>query len=208
MRLAVFGATGKTGQHIVQQALEAGHDVTALVRTPSKLTLQHNNLSVVQGDILDIDRVEKALQGADAVISVLGPINNKPEFNISRGMENILKAMQKQNIQRVIISAGAGIREPEDKLKLIDRFFGLLLRVLSKNAVADMEHTVQKVKASNLNWTVVRVPMLTDEPAKEKLKVGYLGDISYRITRADMASFMLKQTDDTQYLHRAPAISN
>ena len=92
--------------------------------------------------------------------------------------------------------------------KLIDRFFGLLLNVLSKNVVADMQQVVHKVQASDRDWTVVRVPMLTDQPAQGALIVGYVGDIHSRISRADMAAFMLKQLKDNHYLKKAPAISN
>lgn len=208
MKVVIFGGSGRTGQHVVQQALDAGYEVATLVRTPSKLTLQHPNLKIVQGDILDEQCVEAVVSGADAVLSVLGPSSNKPDFIISQGMDHILAAMQKWNIRRIIISAGAGVREPEDKPKLVDHFFGLLLRVVSKNVVADMEQVVQKVKTSGMDWTIVRVPMLTDEPAQGNLKIGYVGDISPRITRADMAAFMLKQVTDHQYLSKSPAISN
>lgn len=208
MKVAVFGGSGKTGQHIVQQALDAGYSVVALARTPSKVNIQHPNLQVVQGDVLNAEAVETVVRGADAVISALGPSTNKPEFTISRGMDNILAAMQKHNVRRLIIAAGAGVRDPQDKPKFIDRFFGLLLNVVSKNVVADMEQAVQKVRTSSLDWTVVRVPMLTDEPAKATLKVGYVGDITPRIARADMASFMLKQASSDQYVRKAPAISN
>ncbi len=208
MKVAIFGGSGKTGQHLVQQALDAGYEVAALVRTPSKLAVQHTDLSVIQGDILDAQCVEETVRGADAVISVLGPNNNKPEFTISRGMEHILAVMHRHNVRRLIISTGAGVREPEDRPRLVDRFFGLLLRVISKNVVADMEQVVHKVKTSDLDWTIVRVPMLTDEPAQEQLKIGFVGDTGPRLSRADMAAFMLKQAEDNQHLQKSPAISN
>ncbi|MEP6987896.1 MAG: NAD(P)H-binding protein, partial [Chloroflexota bacterium] len=134
--------------------------------------------------------------------------SNKPDFIISRGMDIILKAMKQHNVLRIIISAGAGVREPQDKPKWIDHFFGLLLNVLSKNVVADMKQVVHKVQTSDRDWTVVRVPMLTDQPAQGTLIVGYVGDIRSRISRADMATFMLKQVNDSRYLKKSPAISN
>ncbi|MBA3868115.1 MAG: SDR family oxidoreductase [Anaerolineae bacterium] len=208
MKLAIFGGTGKTGQHLIQQALDKGHEVVALVRTPSKVTTHHPQLKIIQGDIVDADCIAGVVQGVDAVISVLGPTNNKLEYTISRGMENILMAMKKQNVHRIVISAGAGVREPQDRPNLIDRFFGLLLNVLSKNVVADMKQVVHKVQTSDRDWTVVRVPMLTDQPAQGTLVVGNVGDIRSRISRADMAAFMLKQLNDNRYLKLSPAISN
>lgn len=208
MKLAVFGASGKTGQRVVQQALQAGYQVVALARTPAKLAIQHPNLTVVQGDILNPQQVSEVVRGADAVISTLGPGSNKPEFTISRGTDVILAAMQANNVRRLIISTGAGVRDPQDKPKFVDRIFGVLLGVLSKNVVADMQQVVAKVKASDRDWTIVRVPMLTDQPAQGNLVVGYVGDTSPRLSRADMAAFMLKQVADTTYLRKAPAISN
>lgn len=208
MKVAIFGGSGKTGRHLIQQALDAGHQVAALVRTPAKLNLQHPNLRVIQGSILEAASVSSTIQGTDAVISVLGPSSNKPEFAISRGMDNILAAMKSHGVRRIIISAGAGVREADDRPQLVDRFFGLLLGMISKNVVADMQQAVHKVKASDLDWTVVRVPMLTDAPSQGSLKVGMVGDISPRIARADMAAFMLEQISDNRFIRKTPAISN
>lgn len=208
MKLAIFGGTGKTGQHLIDHALKGGHEVVALARTPSKVTAKSDKVRVVQGDILDAASVEEALQGVDAVLSVLGPSNNKPEFTISKGMDNILSAMGKHGVQRLIISAGAGVRDPKDQPKLIDKIAGFALNIISKNVVADMKQVVDKVRASDRDWTVVRVPMLTDEPAQGSLKVGYVGDISPRLSREDMAVFMLQQVEDETHIRKAPAISN
>ncbi|MBL8152803.1 MAG: SDR family oxidoreductase [Anaerolineae bacterium] len=208
MKLAIFGGSGKTGQHLIQQALEAGADVTVLARTPSKVTVEHPRLRVVQGTVLDAEPVEEVIRGADAVISVLGPSSNKPEFTISRGMDGILKAMKKHGVRHIIISAGAGVRDPQDRPKLVDRFFGLLLNVFSKNVVADMKQAVSLIQASDRDWTVVRVPMLTDDPRRGSLKIGYVGDISPRLSRADMAAFILDQVNNPAYLRKSPAISN
>ena len=208
MKFAIFGGTGKTGQQLIQQALEAGDEVVALVRNPAKLTHPHANLRVVSGDILDFACVEAVVGGSNAVISVLGPSSNKPEFIISRGMDNILQAMKTHNVQRLIITAGAGVRVPDDKPTLVDRFFGLLLNTISRNVVADMRQMVDKVKQSDRDWTIVRVPMLTDQPAQGNLMVGYVGDIRPRISRADLAAFLLQQVRDQTFVQKAPAISN
>ncbi len=208
MKLTIFGASGKTGQQVVQQALEGGYQVVALARTPSKLAYQHANLQIIQGDNLDPVSVANAVQGSDAVISVLGPGSNKPEFTISRGMENILSAMEQYRVPRIIIVTGAGVRVPADSPRLVDHLLGLLLHLFSRNVLADMEQVARKVRASDLAWTIVRVPMLTDEPASGHVKIGYVGDINPRIARADLATFLLKQVEDQRYLRQSPAISN
>jgi hypothetical protein len=208
MKLAGFGGTGKTGQHLVQQALAAGHEVVMLARTPSNVTSWREKLTVVTGDILNSEAVSATIQSVDAVMSVLGPTHNQPEFVISKGTDHILNAMKQHNVQRLILSAGAGVRDPLDKPKLIDHFFGLLLNLLSKNAVEDMKQVVDKVRHSDRDWIVVRVPRLNEQRAQGTLKVGYVGDITSQLSRADMAAFMLKQLDDDTYVRKAPAISN
>lgn len=208
MKLAIFGGTGKTGQYLINHALKAGHEVVVLARTPSKVTAKSDKVRVVQGDILDAASVAETIEGVDAVVSVLGPSNNKPEFTISRGTDNILNAMQKHGVKRLVISAGAGVRDPQDQPKLIDRIAGVALNIISKNVVADMQAVVDKVRSSDRDWTIVRVPMLTDDPASGALHVGYVGDISPRLSREDMAAFMLQQAEDDAHIRKAPAISN
>lgn len=209
MKMIIFGATGKTGQHLVSQALDQGYEVIAFARTPSRLNIQHPHLTSLQGDIQDAAKVAEAIAGVDAVISVLGPMPNQIEFAVSKGMQNILTAMQKQGVRRLIISAGAGVRDPQDKPKLIDHVFGFLLHLLSRHAVEDMTRVVGLVRASDRDWTVVRVPRLTDAPATGKIRIGYLGpDVGVQLSRADMAAFMLQQVNDKAYLRKAPVISN
>jgi putative NADH-flavin reductase len=112
MKIAIFGGSGRTGQHIVEQALQAGHKVQALVRTPSKVQIKHDNLMLIQGDILDADAVARTITGTDAVMSVLGPISNKPDFTISKGTDLMLNAMRQNDVDRIIISAGGWRARP------------------------------------------------------------------------------------------------
>lgn len=209
MKLTVFGGTGRTGQLVVEQALAAGHSVTLLARNPAKMTLQHPALAVVAGDVQDTAAVELALQGAQAVISVLGPTSNEPVFAVSHGMEHILRAMQRQGTRRLIISAGAGVGDAQDAPGLFNHLMNFLLKTVAKNVYLDMQKTVDLVRASKLDWTVVRVPMLVDGPQTGSVRVGYVGKgMGPRITRADMAAFLLQQVSEERYLCQSPAISN
>src|SRR5688572_3769870 len=115
MKLAIFGATGRTGQHLVRQALDAGHEVVAFARTPSKIDTGQPNLTVVQGDIVNADLVERAIVGSDAVLNVLAPTSGQPEFTVTKGTENILTAMKRCGVRRLVISAGAGVADPNDR---------------------------------------------------------------------------------------------
>ena len=209
MQLTIFGATGKTGRLLVAQALAQGHTVTALARSPDKLAVHHDRIQVIQGDIRAADKVSQAVAGADAVISVLGPTSNKPEMAVSQGMDNILAAMRQHGVRRLIQSAGAGVRDPKDQPTAVHAFFGGLVRLLSPHVVADMEQVVEKVRGSGLDWTVVRVPMLTEAPATGHIREGYVGEaIGPRLSRADMADYLLRQVNSPIHLREAPAISN
>jgi len=209
MKIAIFGGTGRTGQHLVQQALSKGHQVVALVRTPSKLSVKNPSLSVIQGDVTNAQAVAQTITGVEAVISVLGPTNNDPTFEVSQGMTNILAAMKKQAVRRLIISAGAGVGDPNDAPKLFNHVMNFLLKVMAKNVLADMSKVVEMVRTSDREWTVVRLPMLTDDPKTGNVKVGYVGKgMGSRIARADIADFMLAQLSDKTYVRKSPAISN
>jgi len=209
LRIAIFGASGRTGQHLVKQALAQDYAVTALVRTPAKFGLQHPQLMVVPGDIGDAAAVSQTVSGAQAVISVLGPTSNAAEFAISRGMQHIIAAMWQHDVRRLIVSIGAGVGDPADAPRLIHRLITWLLKIASKNVYQDMVKTAALVRASGLDWTIVRVPMLTDAPETGQIKTAYVGKgLGMRLTRGDMAKFMLTQIGDATYLRQAPAISN
>ncbi len=209
MKVAVFGATGRTGQHVVEKALEAGHSFRAFARTPSKLENSHPDLEVVEGDVLDPERVDEAVAGADAVISVLGPVKNEPTYTISRGMGHILEAMREHDVARLIVSVGAGVHMPQDEPGLFDRIIGLVLKLTARHVYEDMRRVAERVRESDRNWTLVRVPMLTDDPGTGDIRAGYLGQgTGPRLSREDMASFIVRQLEDERYVHEAPVISN
>jgi putative NADH-flavin reductase len=209
MQITVFGATGRTGKLVVEQALAEGYEVVAFARSPSKLGTENARLRVVQGDIQDADAVRRAIAGSEAVISVLGPTSNAPDFAVSKGMRNILAGMEKEKVRRLIVSTGAGVVQPGDEPRLPDKVIGALLKIVSGNVLADMASTVELVKASDRDWTIVRVPRLTDDVVTGKVRAGAVGkDIGIRVGRADMARFILEQLKNDTWMKRAPAISN
>jgi len=209
MKIAIFGGSGRTGQHLVKQALEKGHQVVVLARNPGKLTIKNPGLTTIQGDVKDANAVRQTIVGVDAVISVLGPTNNEPTFEVSQGMTNILSVMKKKGVRRLVISAGAGVGDPNDAPKLFNHVMNFLLKVMAKNVLADMSKVVDMVRTSDLDWTVVRLPMLTDDPKTGSVKVGYVGKgMGSRIARGDIADFMLAQLSDKTYVRKSPAISN
>ncbi len=207
--IAIFGATGRAGKHLVQQALNSGYCVRALARDPGKLNMQHERLLVVQGSLSDKPQVEQVIAESDAVLSVLGPTSNEPTFEISQGTQTIVAAMKKHGVKRLIISAGAGVGDPGDAPKLFNKLINVALKATARNVYEDMLKTVALVRQSGLEWTVVRVPRLTDSAQTGQVRVGMVGKgTGANLSRADMAEFMLKQIDDGRHLRQAPVISN
>jgi putative NADH-flavin reductase len=210
MKLTIFGATGGTGKQLIEQALAAGHRVVAFVRNPSKINTRHEYLTIVQGELADQAMIERAVSGADAVISVLGPRGDSRSKPITRGTQNILAVMKKQGVRRLIISSTPSASDPNDLPDFKFKVLVTLVRLTMRAAYEEIISVAETVRMSDRDWTIVRVSLLNNNPKSGKVKVGYLGkgEVGVRISRADMAEFMLKQVQDTKYLRQTPVISN
>ena len=208
MKVTIFGATGRTGKHLVEEALRDGHEVTVLVRDPGKLAAGHEGLRIVEGDVLIPSRVEETVAGADAVLSALGHTKASPKDVQTRGTKNIVAAMKKHGARRLVSLTGAGVRDPEDRPKPVDRVFSGLLKLLQRDVLEDAERHAEVIKESGLDWVIVRAPRLTNGPATGRYRVGTVGENSgTKISRADVAGFMLRQITDGSYVGRAPMVS-
>ncbi len=211
MQVTIFGGTGPTGLLVIQKALSAGHSVTAFVRTPSKITMQHANLSIITGTLTDLDKIETAIKDADAVISVLGPTGKSKGLVISNGIKNILAAMKKYGVNRLIATATPSYKDSNDKFQFGFAFGIFMVKALLKDTYKDIVETGEQIAESQLDWTIVRLPMLSNNVSKGKLNIGYTGDGKvklFSLTRTDLADFLIQQLDDKTYLRQAPVISN
>jgi putative NADH-flavin reductase len=208
MKIVVFGVSGGTGKHVVQQALEANLWVTAFVRTPEKLNVEHPNLIICQGDIMDPEKVEQAIAGQDAVISVLGPTRPPISGMMEIAAKNIVSAMQKHGVKRLLSTTGAGVRDPQDQPKLFDKVMKALLTLIAGDVLHDSEANVKVIRANNLDWTIVRFPRLMDGEHTGKYRVGYVGkDSGSQLSRADGANFILRELEEGEYIGKAPIVS-
>jgi putative NADH-flavin reductase len=208
MKIVVFGASRGVGLKVVEQALQAGHTVTAFVRSPEKLTVKHANLIVYKGDAIDPAAVEKAIAGQEAVISALGPTRPPVPHMMEMAAKNIVAGMQKHAVHRLVSTTGAGVRQPEDKPKFADHFIGFLLNLLAKEVVLDSAENVKVIQASGLEWTVVRFPRLTDGEHTGKYRIGFVGkDSGTQLSRADGADFVLKELTGKKWLRKLPLAS-
>lgn len=210
MRLLVIGATGGTGRELVQQALAQGHQVTAFVRNPAKLQIEHANLRVAKGDVLDYATVEAAMRGQDAVLSALGHRRFfYPNRIQSKGMRNILKAMQACDVPRLICETALGIGSSVGRLGLPHTFF--IMPLILGFYMWDKLRLEELIIASDRDWVIVRPGVLTSRQARGVYRHGpnvgsYLWPV--KIPRADVADFMLKQLKDDSYLGMAPGLSS
>lgn len=207
MKLAVFGATGTVGRLVVEQALDAGHEVTAFTRNASGISQRHDRLRIVEGDVLDTGSVEQAVTDQDAVLVALG--DGRKGIVRSAGTRAIIEAMSRTGVKRLICQSTLGVGDSRPNLNFLWKhlLFGMLLR----RAYAD--HVTQEayVRASDLDWTIVRPSAFTDGPRTGSFRRGFPGDergLTLKIARADIADFMLEQLTDTTYLHQAPGISH
>jgi putative NADH-flavin reductase len=207
MKLTLFGPTGGTGRVLIEQALAAGHDVTAFARTPSKITTQHPRLTIMQGDIHDTASVQQAVMGADAVLSALGAVRGGPNDILATGAQNIIAAMQKHNVRRLVFLTGAGVKQPQDPPSVGSVVMIPLMKLLSPNVLADAECAVDAIQKSNLDWTIIRAPRLGDNPQKGTYRTGYLRPAFEQVSRADVAAFMLSQLTNSTYLRQTPMIT-
>jgi len=206
MKLVIFGATGSIGRLLVKQALEQRHTVTAFTRNPAKIDLQHPNLKVVQGDVLDSAAVEQAVQDQDAVLCVLG--SGRKGTLRSEGTRQIIQAMEKVGVRRLICQTTLGAGESWKNLNFLWKYimFGALLR----EAFADHEKQESYVQQSQLDWTIVRPGAFVDGDRTGRYQHGFPSTdktTKLKISRADVADFLLQQLTSDLYLYKAPGLS-
>lgn len=206
MKVAIFGATGSVGRLAVRQALEQGHEVTAFARETGKIEIDDANLRIVRGDVLDLAAVTEAVKDQNAIICALGA-GRKGTIR-SEGTKNIIAAMQKTGVRRLICQSSLGVGDSRGNLNFLWKYimFGLLLRA----AYADHVLQEELVMKSGLDWTIVRPAAFTDGPRTGVYRHGFPEDaesLTLKISRADVADFLLKQLADDTYLHKAPGLS-
>jgi putative NADH-flavin reductase len=201
MKLVVFGATGRTGSEVVAQALNAGHDVTAVARKPSVITTQHKRLKVLRGDVLVPGTLPQAVTGQDAVVFAVGAADRSPTKIYSVGVMNVLLAMRDANVQRLVCVSASGLDPGALVQKLVAR---PLLWWIFKHGYTDMLHMEIIVKASSMDWTILRPPRLTNGQRNGRYKVAVNQQLAngWLLSRADLADYIVKHLHDP-VIHRA-----
>ena len=205
MKVIVFGATGGIGRLLVAGALELGHAVTAYVR-PGRSLEPRDGLRIVEGDVFDPQSVGDAIDGHRAVFCALGSRTLKNEPVLSRAIPLIINGMHFHMVDRIITVGAAGALYPASKYqpRIVGALFGVLRATLLRHPMADQRAQERFLAASDLDYTVVRPPRLTGDPATRTYRVlpDALPSSSRRISRADVADFMLQQLTDPRFHRR------
>jgi len=198
MRIVIIGANGQTGRLLTEQALAAGHDVAAVTRRPAEFPITHDRLAVVDADLHDAPAVDRAVAGADVVLSALGvPFTRKQVTIYSEGAGNILAAMSRHGVKRlVVVSSSATEPHPhaEGGIVLNRVFQPLVTATIGKTTYADMRRMEDLVRGSDLEWTIMRPSGLFDAPG-------------IFTSRAGLAASMLDQATDTRFVRKAAAVT-
>ena len=196
------------GQQVVNQALDRGHAVTAFTRSPEKFATLHPNLTVVQGDVFDQAAVDRAVQGQEAVVCVLGAGASLGGGVRSKGTRHIIQAMERAGVRRLICQTTIGAGDSWGSLNFYWKYvmFGLILR----RVLADHQIQEQDVQRSGLDWTLVRPGAFVEGDLTGQYRHGFPGSdrtSQLKISRADVADFILKQLTSTAYLRQAASLS-
>ncbi len=209
LRILIIGATGGTGRELVRQALEQGHQVTAFVRKPKKMKIDHPNLRVMKGNVLDYASLEEAMRGQSAVLCALGHKRFfYPSRVLSKGTANLLRAMKMGNVPRLVCESSLGIGNSVGRLGLLYTFF--VVPLILPFIFHDKIRQEKFIEESEADWVIVRPAVLTNAPARGKYRHGRnVGNYLWtnRIARADVADFMLKQLTDDGYIGSAVGVA-
>ncbi len=205
MKIVIFGASGKTGSLLVDEALASGHVVTAYVRKPEFVKSEHPNLKVVAGYLNEKDKLRSVISGSDACISTLGGASlTKHSTGIIEGIDNIVSIMEEEKVMRFIYLSSFGVGDSRKSMPQPIRFFvaDIMLRV----PLADHKTNENRITKSQLDWTIVRPGGLTDGAKTDHIKHGF-GETkikgNFSISRSNVAAFLLDQVTNKDYSNKS-----
>lgn len=212
--IAIFGATGRTGLLLVRKALDAGHTVRALARTPQKFPFRHPNLIVIQGSSLEAAKVDETVEWANGVISVLGHDRASPPDLQTRSTQFMMDAMKHWGTHRLISLTTGEVRDAlRDRPKFLETMILTVRKLLAgtdlPNALPDAINQATLIRKTDLDWTIVRGPLLTNDPPTGRYQVGYVGTVAgSELSRADLASFLLTEFEQGTHIRNMPFVTN
>ncbi len=206
-RLAILGATGRTGRLLLAQAKERGLEVNALARIPAELGDLRGKANVVEGSAIDPDAVERVVSGCGAVLCAIGQVRDSPADLLTRATLNMVDAMNKLGVKRLVILSNTAVEDPTDSPPLVQRMLRVALAAVNGKLKQDSVGAAKVLAGSGLDWTLVRAPILTDGPKTGRYRVGPLAKgMPLRVSRADVAEFMLSCAVEGRFVRERPVI--
>jgi len=217
MRFLILGATGPSGILLVRKTLEIYPEATIVIfaRSPDKVPqdiAQNSAVTIIKGELTDLDTLSVAIQGVNVVLSALGPLATHPAGNIiATFYGHLIDLMIKSNIKRIIVLGTGSILDPKDKFSLTFTLLRASVRLLAYNAYADIVAVgeVIRTKGDVLDWTIVRVPILTNKESEEAV-AGYIGDgrTGTYLSRKAYAAFTVHEVENMEWVKESPLISS
>jgi putative NADH-flavin reductase len=206
-KICIFGAGGRTGIEVVKKAKISGYDVVAFVYHNTETRIFDNSVTVVQGDILNYNDVEDAVKGVDAVISVVGHIKNSNPLMQTKGIKNIINAMNNHGVKRLVSLTGTGVRISGDKPSFIDYLLNFFIKIIDPERIIDGKEHVKAIQNSNLDWTILRVLKLTKKSFTLEYNLTEHGPAELFSSRKKVAEIMVNLVSSQKYSHKMPISS-
>ncbi|HVI44678.1 MAG TPA: SDR family oxidoreductase [Chitinophaga sp.] len=197
-KIVVLGANGGIGNQAVLQALNAGYKVTAILRSPEKLQLNHPSLTIMKGDVMLPGTLDEALRNTDVVISAIGSNSLKATSLYSQGNKNLIESMRKVGVNRAFFISASGLEVNPTHSFVVRLATKYLLQVILRNMYADLWRMEKILKGSSINWTIIRPPRLLDGAGTGKYRVAINGclDNGLKISRADVAHYIINNINE------------
>jgi putative NADH-flavin reductase len=211
MKITIFGATGATGRCLVEQAVATGHQVTAVVRDPARLAIPASpKLRIVTADPMDPAAIGPAIAGADAVLSALGPRGTGRTTVSQDSARSIIQAMRESGVRRLLTVSGSVVTDVGEGPVMHYLLKPAVRSTMLRHVCADMRRAEDEVRASHLDWTIIRPPRLTGKAATGTYRTAVDRNLprGYTISRADLAACMLALLGDGAAVRRQIAIAN
>jgi putative NADH-flavin reductase len=209
MRICIFGAGGDTGRELVRQGMDRRYEVTAFVREGGEDALDSTKVRLITGDAMVYDDVKAAVTDVHAVLSALGHGLDTPRGMHEQAIDNIIHAMETENVTRLVSLTGSGVRHPDDNPPMLDVILNRMFALTAPWILADGRAHARRIWRSNLDWTIARAGKLTKAAANGAYYSSETMDKTspLRIPRADMARFMLDQITEENYRQKMPYVS-
>jgi putative NADH-flavin reductase len=206
-RIAVIGGTGKAGTYLVNELISRGYSIKVLLRNPDRFEIDNHLAEKVPGNVNDYDSVYNLIKDCDAVISALGqPKGEKPVF--SQATSHIIRAMANLNVRRYIMITGLTLDTARDRKSFRTKLLSGIMKLFFPAICADKQKEYTLLSESNLEWTMVRLPLIERTQNTGEMKISLYNCPGKKISSTDLADFLVSQLDDKTFIREAPFVAN